>query len=247
MKLIFYEIKKVLNKKIFVIFLVICLAINGFLLYSSQNTEENNLRITYSDEYGEMLREYSSMSLDDAKMKIDNELLVYEISSSLESLAQADDEELIESYVSELEDYKKNYPDAYKKACDISKSGEESFWKNSFLYDILQQIEYINSYPDFISEMYDRAAAQSALTIFADENSFSYKNLYKTAEDYSRLKDTELSLVNSDSFNATVSYGLTDIFVIASVLLICIYLLAMSVKRDFIRLFAVQNSAGLKR
>ncbi len=246
MKLIFYEIKKVLNKKIFVIFLVICLAINGFLLYSSQNTEENNLRLTYSDEYGEMLREYSSMSLDDAKMKIDNELLVYEISSSLESLAQADDEELIESYVSELEYYKKNYPDAYKKACDISKSGEESFWKNSFLYDILQQIEYINSYPDFISEMYDRAAAQSALTIFADENSFSYKNLYKTAEDYSRLKDTELSLVNSDSFNATVSYGLTDIFVIAAVLLICIYLFSYEREKGLYSLIRCTKFGRLK-
>lgn len=246
MKLFIYELKKVISKKIFLIFLALCLTINGFLLYSSQNTEENNLRLTYSDEYGEMLREYSSMSLDDAKMKIDKELLVYEITSRLESLAQADDEELIESYVSELEDYKRNYPDAYKKACDISESGEESFWKNSFLYDILQQIDYINSYPDFISEMYDRAAVQSALTIFGDENSFSYKNLYKTAEDYSRLKDTQLSLVNSDSFNATVSYGLTDIFVIAAVLLTCIYLFCYEREKGLYWLIRCTKSGRLR-
>lgn len=224
MKLFIYELKKVLNKKIFLIVLALCLVINGFLLYSSQNSEENNLRITYSDEYGKMLDEYSSMPLDDTKKQIEDELLAYEISGRLESLAQADNEELIESYTSELEEYRKNNPEAYKKAVEMSESGEESFWKNSFLYDISQQIEYINSYPDFISEMYDRAKAQSASSIFGDENSFSYKNLYKTADDYAGLENTELRLVNSDSLTATVKYGLTDFFIIAVVLLICIYL-----------------------
>ena len=171
-----------------------------------------------------MLDEYSSMPLDKAKKQIENELLAYEISGRLESLAKADNEELIESYTYELEEYRKSNPEAYKKAVEMSESGEESFWKNSFLYDISQQIEYINSYPDFISEMYDRAKVQSASSIFGDENSFSYKNLYKTAEDYSGLKDTKLRLVNSDSLTATVKYGLTDFFVIAVVLLICIYL-----------------------
>lgn len=224
MKLFIYELKKVLNKKIFLIVLALCLVINGFLLYSSQNTEENNLRITYSDEYGKMLSKYSSMPIDKAKKQIDDELLAYEISGRLESLAQTDNEELIESYTSELEEYRKNNPEAYKKAVEMSESGEESFWKNSFHYDISRQIEYINSYPDFISEMYDRAKAQSASSIFGDENSFSYKNLYKTADDYAGLEKTELRLVNSDSLTATVKYGLTDFFIIAVVLLICIYL-----------------------
>lgn len=224
MKLFIYELKKVLNKRIFLVVLALCLVINGFLLYSSQNTEENNLRLAYSDEYGEMLDKYSSMPLDKAKKQVEDELLAYDISGRLESLAQADNEELIESYTSELEEYRKNNPEAYKKAVEMSESGEESFWKNSFLYDISQQIEYINSYPDFISEMYDRAKAQSASSIFGDENSFPYKNLYKTADDYAGLENTELRLVNSDSLTATVKYGLTDFFIIAVVLLICIYL-----------------------
>lgn len=224
MKLFIYELKKVLNKKIFLVVLLLCFAINGFLLYSSQNTEENSLRLTYSDEYAKMLDNYSSMPCDEAKKQIDNELLAYEIFSRFESLAQTDNEELIENYTYELEEYKKNNPTAYQKAVEMSEKGGEELWKNNFLYDISQQIEYINSYPDFIDQMYDRAKAQSASSIFGDENSFSYKNLYKTANDYSGLKNTELSLVNSDAFIATIKYSLTDIFVIAIVLLICVYL-----------------------
>ena len=184
MKLFFYEFKKVLNKRIFLIVLALCLAVNGFLLYSAQNNDENNLRLTYSDEYGKMLDEYSSIPIDEAKKQVDNELLAYEISGMLESMAQADNEELIESYTSELEEYRKNNPEAYQKALNMNSQGEDSFWKNSFLYDISQQIEYIKSYPDFIDEMYDRANAQSASSIFGDENSFSYKNLYKTADEH---------------------------------------------------------------
>lgn len=246
MKLLIYELKKVLNKRIFLVVVALCLVINGFLLYSSQNTEENNLRLTYSDEYGEMLDEYSSMPLDKAKKQVEDELLAYEISGRLESLAQADNEELIESYTSELEEYRKSNPEAYKKAVEMSESGEESFWKNSFLYDISQQIEYINSYPDFISEMYDRAKAQSASSIFGDENSFSYKNLYKTAEDYSGQKDTKLNLVNSDSFTATVKYGLTDFFVIAVVLLICIYLFGYEREKGLYSLIRCTKFGRLK-
>ena len=106
----------------------------------------------------------------------------------------------------------------------MSEKGGDNFWKNSFLYNISQQIEYINSYPDFIDKMYDRAKAQSSSSIFGDESSFSYKNLYKTSNDYSGLKNTKLSLVNSDAFIATTEYSLTDIFIIAIVFLLCVYL-----------------------
>ena len=135
-----------------------------------------------------MLDNYSSMPCDEAKKQIDNELLAYEIFSRFESLAQTDNEELIENYTYELEEYKKNNPTAYQKAVEMSEKGGEELWKNYFLYDISQQIAYINSYPDFIDQMYDRAKAQSSSSIFGDENSFSYKNLYKTANDYSGTK-----------------------------------------------------------
>lgn len=224
MKLIFYELKKVLNKKIFLIVFVLCLALNGFLLYISQSTDENSLRLEYSDEYCAMLNEYSSLPNYEAEKKVKDELLAYEISSRFDMLAQADSEELIEMYSSELEEYQKNNPEAYKKAVEMDEQGEELFWKEQFLYDISQQLKYIKSYPGFIDEMYERAEQQSEISIFGDSDSFSYKNLYKTADNYSYLKNTELKIVNSDAFNATAEYSLTDIFVMAIVFLACVYI-----------------------
>lgn len=226
MKLIFYELKKVLNKKIFLIFLFLCLLVNGFLLYSFQNTEDNKLRIAYCDEYGALLKEYSNLPLDEAEKRINDEMLVYEISDKFDLITQSDDEKEIEMYSLELEEYKKNNKEVYEKAVKLNKQGGEELWKIQFLSDFTRQFEYIKSYPDFIDEMYERAEEQSGISIFGDENSFSYKNLYKTAYDYASLKDIKLSLANFEAFTETVKYGLTDIFIIAAVFLICIYLFA---------------------
>ena len=79
-----------------------------------------------------------------------------------------------------------------KKAVEMSEKGGDNFWKNSFLYNISQQIEYINSYPDFIDKMYDRAKAQSSSSIFGDESSFSYKkSLQKHPTIISGLKNNQ--------------------------------------------------------
>lgn len=224
MKLVIYEFKKVISKKTFLIVLVLCLLTNAFLLYNLQNTEDNQLRITYSEEYIEMLNLYSSMTLTEAQNQVDNELLVYEILNIIENFAEADNEELIEIYAFDIENYRNSNPEAYEKAVKINNQGQEYFWKNSFYYDISKQVEYINSYPSFIDEMYSRAKEQSSSSVFGNENSFSYKNLYKTAKDYDGLKNINLSLVNSKSFVETVKYSLTDIFVIAVILLICFYI-----------------------
>ncbi len=137
------NLKKILNKKIFFVVLLLCLAINGFLLYSSQNTEETALESLIPMSMLKCSNSYSSMSLNDAEKQIDNELLAYEIFSRLENLAQTDNEELIENYTYELEEYPKSNPDAYQKAVEMSEKGGDNFWKNSFLYDISQQIEFI--------------------------------------------------------------------------------------------------------
>lgn len=224
MKLLFYEIKKVFGKKIFLIVFVLCFVINAFLLYYSQTNDEYNYNAFYSKEYNEMIDEYSSYSFDEAKKNIEDKMLAYEILSQFNILAQVDTEEQIELYSQQLDEYKKNNPQAYEKAEEMNESGENNFWKQQFLFDISKQLEYIESYPSFIDEMYERADSQSSSAVFGDKNSFSYKNLYKTADDYAHLKNTYLKIGNSNAINATVNYQMTDLFVIAVVFLICVYL-----------------------
>ena len=224
MKPVFYELNKVLNKKVFYIFLALCFLINGFLLYSTQNIEENQMRLDYSDEYVAALSKYSKLSVKDAQKEIENERLSYSIATKMNQLPQLDDKDEIEYYTSELEKYKLSNPDAYKRALEISENPQEDMHSYIIVNLISNQIDYINSYSGFIGEMRNRADNQSKISSFSDKNSFSYKNLYKTVDDYKHLKNNRLTLVNTEPVTSAVEFGVTDIVIIAIVFLICIYL-----------------------
>ena len=86
----------------------------------------------------------------------------------------------------------------------------------------VNQNQYIKSYSDFINEMDKRANSQAKM--FGDKDSFSYKNLFKTAEDYSNLKGIKLTNAKSDSIIALGDFALTDYLLIALVFLIGVYI-----------------------
>ena len=224
MKLLIYELNKLINKKIFYLFLMLCLVINGFLFYSTQNTEENRTRLEHSEEYISMIDKYAKLSVNDAKKSIDNEILAYSIASSMNELSQLEDQAEIEELSKELQEYKTSTPAAYQQALKISIANSEETHGYQLAYRLQNQIDYVLSYPEFISGMWERADNQAKLSGFNDKNSFSYKNLYKTADDYEHLKNTRLSLVNNESVTAATQFGITDIFIIAITFLICIYL-----------------------
>ncbi len=224
MKLVFFELNKVLNKKVFYIFIVLCLLINSFLLYSTQNVEDNRTRLDYSGEYIDALNKYSKLSFKDAQKAIANDTLAYSIATTINLLPQLDSKDEIEYYTSELEEYKVSNPAAYKKALEISENQRDDMHGYQLVNKISTQIDYIKSYPEFIGDMHSRADDQSKLAGFSDINSFSYKNLYKTADDYAHLKNTEISLLNAEPVTAAIDFKVTDIIIIAVVFLVCIYL-----------------------
>lgn len=87
------------------------------------------------------------------------------------------------------------------------------------------QLQYIKSYPDFINEMENRAESQSKM--FGDKDSFSYKNLYKTAQDYSHLKGIKLTPAKADSLLAVGGFSITDCFIIALIFLVGVYIFSV--------------------
>ncbi len=231
MKLIYYELKKVLSKRVFLIILPLCLVINVFLLYRSQTSDEYNSYYLYSNEYNTLIDEYAAYEAEEGYALVTNELDAYTIANYMDLLAQAEDESEALSYEQILESYAESSPEAYAQAEELNSSGGSvNTWELQFLYIIQSQYEYIESYPSFISEMYDRAEKQSSVSVFGDSSSFSNKNLYKTAEDYAHLENITLTIGNGTAVTELSSYTMADWFVIAIVFMSCVYL--FSYERD---------------
>lgn len=240
MKLSYYEMCKVVCKKNFLVVFALCFVINIFLVYYLQDTKENADFITYSDEYNRLVNIYGSMAILEAEEKINSELKAFQIFNEMQSFAYAETDDEMQVCEDSLLSYKKEFPKEYKKAEEMNESGSNDTRKYVFLYNILSQIQYIKSYPDFIGEMKMRADYQSSVSVFGDADSFSYKNLYKTADDFAHLKNVELVIGNDKAVVETSHNIITDIFIIGIVFLVCVYL--FSFERDKGLLCLVKSS-----
>lgn len=244
MKLVFYEIKKVLCKKVFFIILALCFVLNLAMFYYIQENSSNRQFIR--SDYPSMADEYSCLTLEEAEEMLSNESKAYEILALMDtaSYAQTDDE--LDYLLDTLSDCKENFPGAYSAAEKMRGTGDYDENRESYIYTLLSQVNYIKSYPDFIDGMYGRAEEQSSFSIFSNENEFSYKNLYKTAADYEHLSGITLTVGNDLPVTSASQYTVTDWLLIALVFLVCIYLFNQEKELGLCRLVRCTKHGRLK-
>ena len=145
-----------------------------------------------------------------------------------------------------LEEEKKENPKAYALAEEMLKKGELDEEKSWFTTIILDQLDYIDSYPSFIGEMKDRADEQATFSVFGDKNGFSYKNIYKTAEDYRRLADTELKIGNDYPLTSVFGYKATDWFLVLMIFLLCFFIFREEREKGLYNLVRTSRFGKLK-
>lgn len=224
MKLIYYEIKKVLSKSFFVSLLVFCFIINLCVFYFVHNDYQDNMYKSVKNEYRQTLEAYSEMTNEEVKKAVEVNDKIYSIYFDMQNLYQSFDEGMFEFWLDNLEQERRDYSEEYAAAEKIFESSEE-YSNRIYINSIIKtQLDYLDMYPDFVGEMKERADEQTAFSVFSDKDSFSYKNIIKTVEDYKGLEEIELTLGNDYSFTSAMTYNITDYFLIAVFFLMCIYL-----------------------
>ena len=57
---------------------------------------------------------------------------------------------------------------------------------------LLQQYDYIEKYPSYLDTVQEQAQRMKKFSIFSEEDSFSYRNIQKTGEDFEKIKNRPL-------------------------------------------------------
>ena len=224
MKLIYYELKKVLSKRLFISLCVFSFIVNLCAFYFTHNDYQAEMYREYHAEYEEMLRKYSGMKPDEALSEITKDEEAIQILYVMQDAAGGVNNDGYEFKLAQLEEYRKTNPEAYKKAEEMLVSYSDNETARYFRIVTKMQLEYLSEYPGFIGEMGERAQAQTEFSVFSDKDSFSYKNIMKTAEDYDGLQNTKITLGSDYPLVSALTYNIGDYFVIAIVFLACIYL-----------------------
>lgn len=248
MKLYFYELYKLFSKKMFLFLFVLLFAANTALFIFTENSsnknpsEENtytNTAVTNSDAYNKELNKYKKMPKDKALKTIVQKCNAYKMCISISSLmsdSTLSSEELKDALMS----IESSDPEAYKETVDIIKNNED-YKSKLFIYKKLKTIyEYLNKYDTFLNEMEQRAEKQLTFSIFADVGSFSYNNIQKTPKDFESLKGIELTADDYSGTEKGTQFNYTDLFVIATVFLMCVYI--FSQERDKSLLLLIKST-----
>lgn len=88
-----------------------------------------------------------------------------------------------------------------------------------------EDLAYIESYRVFVEEMAQRVAAMGSTTLFSDRNSFAYRNLVKTQEDYASFRGTVLSPGDSAGIEKYADWSGSVLFALAFFAVLTYYVL----------------------
>ena len=86
--------------------------------------------------------------------------------------------------------------------------------------NLLTQTDYLTGYGGWLDNIQKNKENLLTFSIFNDPNSFSGRNIIKTAEEFEKLRGVELTLGTDGAVDAFMTFRLTDYFLLVVLLLI---------------------------
>lgn len=209
MKLIFYEIYKIITKKTF-IFLFIALLFGNIFLVSFSESKNFTYKqyIEYKDEYLNLLNICKKMPDKDAV-----------------KLLEKKEEEQNDIYIKNGLENEIFYP----------------------VYDMVKEkYDYKELYSDFINGMEKRAEKQLSTPLYSNKNSFSYKNIIKTTEDFDHLKSDKIKVDINEPVEKALKFKFTDLIVVGVILIISYLMFFSEIESGLSVLNRVTKNGRLK-
>lgn len=219
------EIKRVIFNFKFLICLLLIIAANTVMFVSQQADEHyNEDMISYEQQYNSILSEYRNSDIKSAKEAVQLKANEYEILKNISDLF-----EFKESYSEIFEDrynfYKTEYPNLLNKFENGKIDTDEITIRNNIYSALLEKIDYISGYDNYLEDIDAQSKSLSSFSIFNDTESFSYRNIQKTADDFAVLKSTNLQLISDSAVEAFFSFKAADYLIFVVIIFLCLMFL----------------------
>ncbi len=215
------ELLKIFKNKKFIAAAVLLLLLNCIAFYITQqrSIEELGINInTYSAVFKENSYAFSNTDKVDFIAE-NNKFQILKSFADTEKL-KAENAEEYEFMVEEEAQLIKENPSLYQEYMQGTYSDEELSALTFFYSHFSQQLEYQGSYNSYIASIIENGRDLSSKKLFSDKNSFSYKSIQKSTEDFSKNGNLELSTVNDVPVSSVLNYQIGDFILI----LICVFL-----------------------
>lgn len=216
------ELIRIFKSKKFIAAVIFLLLLNCVSFYITQQKS--------IEDFGTNIDTYSYTFKNNANVVNSNNFkeLIIDKNNRFETLMNFANMEKLKS--ENIEEYKyyadeetqliKEHPHLYREYKESKYSYEELSALTDFYSHFAYQYEYQNNYPAYIESILENAENLSSKRLFSDKNSYSYNSIQKSAEDFSKNKNIELSLVNDLPVSAVLNYQIGDFILI----LLCVFI-----------------------
>lgn len=215
------ELFRIFKNKKFIAAAVLLLLLNcvSFYITQKKHIENNGVSINqYADIFhgaSDILSETDNSTVSEKS----NKFLVLKSFADAEKL-KAENAEEYEWYAEEEARLISEHPELYQEYKNGGYSYEEIAALSEIYAHFAYQLEYQNGYSAYIDEIAEKGKSLSSKKLFSDENSFSYKSIQKTTDDFLQNKSLILSPVNDFSVSSVLNYQIGDFVLI----LLCVFL-----------------------
>lgn len=235
MKLIYYEYRKILSKKLFVVFVVVLFMMN-LVLFVKEQYDSNKMFLQYKETYSVFEDKYKSQNVTEVLDEISSKENIFFISDQINgSVAKITDQSLREENKKQLEKTNLEAVRTYENS--IYYNNDEYIRRDEYILgEIKKQCMSINNYHEYILSIEPKAKEMIKNPMFNKTNTFAYRNILKTVEDFKGLESIKLELGNEKGILAITDYHIVDILVIIILFLLCYYLFVEEREKGLIEL-----------
>ena len=215
------ELFRIFKSKKFMSAVILLLLLNCVFFYITQQKSIEALGLNI-DVYSDVFKKNAQLFTQPDNNSIIEKSNKFQILKSFADTEKIKGEnaEEYEYYAEEEAQLIKEYPDLYQEYKNGNYSYDELTVQADFYSHFAYQLEYQNDYPAHIESILENADSLSSKKLFSNKNSYSYKSIQKSAEDFSKNKNLDLSLVNDLPVNSVLNYQIGDFILI----LMCVFM-----------------------
>lgn len=124
------------------------------------------------------------------------------------------------------EDYAKQHLEVSENIIDGSTTQEDVYREYVAVHTLFLRSESLMNFPEYLQSIEKNKDYMLTFPIFRDENSFSSRNILKTADDFQSLQNVPLSLENTGAIEGILLYSGSDLFLILLLIVVALCFLA---------------------
>lgn len=206
------ELKRILGNRRLLLGLVLILLLNGFLFVREQAAKDFGMNCSLP-QMGVSISFDGGIAMQTEK--VDAKAVLSRYSVWLEKVKKLPLSDAVSALEQEKDKLEKHLNDE-NNANDSIKSDYAA------VNTLLSQTKSLTNYPDWLNSIQKNKDSMMSFSIFSDPDSFSGRNILKTANEFERLEGVSLKLGADGAIKSMLDFSLSDYFLLIVLLIIAV-------------------------